>query len=225
MKTRQEIKLQAKTNMGRQRATAVLIELTVIVIALVCGLLGLIPFIGWIITVCGSLIAMLLQVSISGAYTSIYKGEQTSVGTVISNAGVNPARKIGGLLWEALFLLLWSLLFFIPGIVKAYSYMMTPFILAVYPDVPATAALKLSMRMTQGHKWKLFVMQLSFIGWMILSALTLYILLIFHVGPYMQTTLAGYFVELRDEALRKGIIRPEELGMEKSWTVGALEGN
>ena len=90
---------------------------------------------------------------------------------------------------------------------------MTPYILAHCPNVSATDALKLSMRMTNGHKGELFVMHLSFIGWMLLGALTLGILVIVHVGPYMGTTTAGYYIELRDEALAKGIIRPEELGM------------
>ena len=91
---------------------------------------------------------------------------------------------------------------------------MTPYILADCPNVTATEALKLSMRMTAGHKGKLFVMHLSFIGWTLLSALTCYILLIVHVGPYMNATLAGYYVELRDKALAEGIITPEELNPE-----------
>jgi len=213
MKTRQEIKLQGKTNMGKQRGTAILIILLVFVIGLVLGLLSRIPFIGYVLPVAGIFITTVLGVSVSGAYISIYKDQPASVGEVISNCGVNYWRKLGGMLWMALWVYLWSLLLLIPGIVKSYAYSMTRYILADCPNVTATEALKLSMRMTNGHKGKLFVMHLSFIGWILLSALTLYILMIVYVGPYMEATTAGYYVELRDEALAKGIIRPEELGM------------
>ena len=88
---------------------------------------------------------------------------------------------------------------------------MTSYILAVYPNVKATDALKLSMRMTKGHKGKLFVMHLSFIGWGILSCLTFGILAIVYVGPYMAATEAGFFAELRDEAISSGMIELSEL--------------
>ena len=216
MKTRQEIKLQAKTNMSRQRATAILITLVAGVIGAVLGLFARIPWIGWIISFCSMFVTILLQVNTSGAFASIYRDEQTSVGAVISNCGVNPLRKIGGILWMALWIFLWYwpsiFTLGILMIVKALSYSMTPYILAECPDVTAKEALKLSIRMTNGHKGKLFVAQLSFIGWILLSMLTLFILMLFHVGPYMSTTMAGYYVELKKEALDKGVIRPEEFG-------------
>jgi uncharacterized membrane protein len=99
----------------------------------------------------------------------------------------------------------------IPGIVKAFAYSMTPFILADSPNVRATDAIKLSMRMTQGHKGGIFVMCLSFLGWAILSALTCGILQILYVGPYVSTSFAGLYVDLKAKALSSGIIKPEEL--------------
>jgi uncharacterized membrane protein len=99
----------------------------------------------------------------------------------------------------------------IPAIVKGYSYRMVPYILADCPNVTATEALKLSMRMTKGHRMKLFVLDLSFIGWSLLGCLTLFILLIVYVGPYMKATMAGYYTELREEAIGSGNIRAEEL--------------
>jgi len=212
MKSRQEIKLQAKTNMGKQRATAVLITLAVFVVSFVLGLFGFIPLIGWIISLFSSLLSLVLSVNMSGEYIKIYRGEQASVGEVISKCSVNFLRKVGGMLWMALFAVLWSMLLWVPGIIKMYAYRMAPYILAECPEVNAKEALKLSMRMTNGHKGKLFVADLSFIGWILLSSLTLYILLLFHVGPYMYTTMAGYYAELKKEALEKGVIRPEEFG-------------
>ena len=89
--------------------------------------------------------------------------------------------------------------------------MMTPYILADCPDVKAKDALKLSMRMTNGHKGKLFVLLLSFYGWMLLSSLTFGILLIVFVAPYMEATMSGFYLELRDQAIASGAISAEEL--------------
>ena len=83
--------------------------------------------------------------------------------------------------------------------------------LADCPNVKATDALKLSMRMMNGHKWEYFVMGLSFLGWILLSALTLGILSVFYVDPYMRSSFAEYYLELRDEALRTGAITQGQL--------------
>jgi uncharacterized membrane protein len=119
------------------------------------------------------------------------------------------------MLWMGLFTMLWTLLFIIPGIIKALAYFMTPYILAECPDVTATDALKLSMRMTAGHKGKVFVMGLSFIGWGLLTALTFGILGIFYTGPYYYTSFAGLYHELKEEALKNGVVSPAEL-----WPAG-----
>jgi len=103
------------------------------------------------------------------------------------------------------------LLALIPAIIKGISYAMTPFILADQPDVSARKALKLSMRLMRGHKRRLFVLGLSFIGWFLLSALTLGILYVVYVGPYYYTTLAGFYEELRVKALTGRDGQPKEL--------------
>ena len=99
-----------------------------------------------------------------------------------------------------LFTVLWTLLFIIPGIVKSYKYQMIPYLLADNPQMTKEQAFEESKRMMQGQKWKAFVLDLSFIGWNILSALTLGILGIFYVQPYMDATHAALY-----EALRYGM--------------------
>lgn len=99
-----------------------------------------------------------------------------------------------------LFTVLWTLLFIIPGIVKSYEYQMIPYLLADNPQMTKEQAFEESKRMIQGQKWKAFVLDLSFIGWNILSALTLGILGIFYVQPYMDATHAALY-----EALRYGM--------------------
>ncbi len=67
-----------------------------------------------------------------------------------------------------LYTILWSLLFVIPGIVKSYSYSMTPYILAEHPEMTVTEAITLSRQIMHGNKWRLFCLQFSFIGWELL---------------------------------------------------------
>ena len=99
-------------------------------------------------------------------------------------------------IFVALFAFLWSLLFIIPGIIKAFAYSMTFFIIKDDPNISALDAITASRKMMAGHKGELFVLALSFIGWILLSGLT-FGLLMFYVGPYMYTTLAAYYDSLR----------------------------
>lgn len=145
---------------------------------------------------------------------NIYGDPEISASTPIISCKENFGRKVGGYLWRGLFTALWSLLFFIPGIIKSFSYAMTLYILADCPNVKAKDALKLSMRMMAGHKGELFVFFLSYIGWAILSAFTFGILHVFYVAPYMNSSLACYYLEVREDALRRGVI-----------TMAQLEGN
>ncbi len=95
-----------------------------------------------------------------------------------------------------LYILLWSLLFIIPGIVKSFSYAMTPYILAENPDMTANEAITRSREMMDGHKGELFILHLTFIGWGILAGLTLnlgYLLL----NPYMNAADAAFYRQLQ----------------------------
>lgn len=97
-----------------------------------------------------------------------------------------------------LFTFLWSLLFIIPGIVAAYSYRMVPYILKDNPELSAMEAIGLSKELMYGNRWKAFVMDLTFIGWAILGILTLGIVWVFWTGPYMESTDAALYLELKN---------------------------
>jgi uncharacterized membrane protein len=99
----------------------------------------------------------------------------------------------------------------IPAIIKYYAYSLTAYVLADCPNVKATDAIKISMKMTKGHKGKLFVLDLSFIGWSLLSCITLFILAFVFVMPYYTTTWSGFYEELKAQALESGAITAEEL--------------
>ncbi|MGN0467005.1 MAG: DUF975 family protein [Lachnospiraceae bacterium] len=96
-----------------------------------------------------------------------------------------------------LFIVLWSLLLVIPGIIKSYQYKMIPYILAENPDIEWREAFALSKQMTDGHKMDLFILDLSFLGWRFLSLITCGILSIFYVTPYYEQTMAEAYELLR----------------------------
>ena len=112
---------------------------------------------------------------------------------------------------RGLYTFLWSLLFIIPGIVRAYGYFAVPYILAENPHIHHKRALELSRAMTMGYKGELFVTDLSFLGWQILNGLTLGILGVFYVNPYIYATKAEIYRFLRAKAMEQGITSPAEL--------------
>lgn len=99
-------------------------------------------------------------------------------------------------LLKGVYVLLWSLLLIIPGIIKTYSYAMTEFILKDNPEMSGEQAICESMRLMQGHKTQLFLLDLSMIGWLILSLLTLGIGLLF-LYPYYYTAHAHFYEDLK----------------------------
>lgn len=91
---------------------------------------------------------------------------------------------------------LWALLFIIPGVYKKYQYRMVSYIMAEHPDMEYKRVLQMSKDMMNGHKWKAFVLDLSFILWHILGTITCGIVEIFYVQPYQQLTCAALYRRL-----------------------------
>jgi len=96
---------------------------------------------------------------------------------------------------RSLYILLWSLLFVIPGIIASYSYAMTGYILAEYPEMTAGEAIARSKEMMAGNRWRLFCLQFSFIGWSILCAFTCGIGNLW-LNPYRQAAEAAFYREI-----------------------------
>ena len=120
-----------------------------------------------------------------------------------------------GIVWimflKGLYIFLWSLLFWIPGIIQTYAYMMVPYIIAENSDLDRRRVFAISSKMMRGHKWEAFVLGLSFLGWILLGAFTGGLLNILYVNPYMHATYAEFYSAVKAEALQKGIVTPEEL--------------
>lgn len=95
-----------------------------------------------------------------------------------------------------LYTFLWSLLFIIPGIVKGFAYSMSVYVFADNPNMRARDCIAESVKMTNGHKAELFVLELSFLGWMLLGMVTLGIAYIW-VYPYMCATMTNAYESLK----------------------------
>lgn len=107
----------------------------------------------------------------------------------------NYGRVVGILFMRDLFLLLWYLLLIIPGIIKHYEYALVPYLMSDHPQMGYKEVLQRSMQLTEGHKWQMFVLDLSFIGWYILGSLLLGIGRVF-VHPYVYATQAQLYLKL-----------------------------
>ena len=101
-----------------------------------------------------------------------------------------------------LFVFLWSLLLIVPGIVKQYAYSMSYYIMIENPGMSPTEARLQSQIMMQGNKWRLFCLDFSFLGWIILSGLTLGILTLW-IMPYMETAHAAFYNEIKNGTFYK----------------------
>jgi len=125
----------------------------------------------------------------------------------------NYLKIVGSMLLRDIQLFLWFLLLIIPGIVKSYEYRMVPYILAENPRIGAKQAIQLSRRMTDGSKFSMFVLDLSFLGWILLGLLACFVGVLF-VQPYVDMTMAELYIGLRKNALEKGLCIPADFAME-----------
>ena len=106
-----------------------------------------------------------------------------------------------------LFTALWSLLLVVPGIVKHYEYLMVPYIIAENPAMDYKEAFQISKQMMDGEKMEAFIMDLSFLGLYLLSAVTCGLLAIFYVNPYVQASFAEMYTFNKQKAYQEGYIR------------------
>ena len=109
-------------------------------------------------------------------------------------------------------ILLWSLLFIVPGIVAAYRYALAPYLLAEHPELSASEAIEQSKQLMMGHKGRLFCLQFSFIGWYLLCALTGGIGWVF-LAPYPKAAETAFYLE------RTGRLPMNEIGASASGSV------
>lgn len=165
-------------------------------ITFILGLMGLVILIGFLVQI---FIKNPLQVGCYRFFKKNVEDGQAELGLIGEGFG-DYGRVFVTLLLRDIFLCLWSLLFVIPGIIKAYSYRMVPYIIKDNPELSATEVITKSRKMMNGNKWRAFVLDLSFLGWIILSIITCGILFVFWTYPYIESTNAALYSELSKDA-------------------------
>ena len=136
----------------------------------------------------------------------LVQGDNELPGNMYKLATSNYWHKVWGMFLVMLFTFLWSLLFIIPGIVKCFSYSMTPFILEEHPELGANDAIDHSRAMMKGHKFDLFWLLLSFIGWGFLCLFTFGIGYLWLI-PYMNTSVSAFYEDVKaDYEVNGGLI-------------------
>ena len=146
------------------------------------------------------LLNMLLETGSALYHMGVRKGREMPLSTLFEGFSLAGRVIVLGLL-QTVFVALWSMLFIVPGVVAAYSYRFALYNLLEDPSLSPLEALRMSKAQTYGYKAELFILDLSFLGWFLLAALTFDLLSIF-VMPYHTQTLLGYF---RDVKRIKGI--------------------
>ena len=136
-----------------------------------------------------------LGVAFVNAFRKLLVNMDTNILSNLFNFS-NYWRKVGGMVLMTILIFLWSLLLVIPGIIKSFSYSMTPFILDEFPELSPSETIHRSRMMMKGHKFDLFWLYLSFIGWGILCLFTFGIGFLWLV-PYMQTAEAAFYEEVK----------------------------
>ena len=135
-----------------------------------------------------------IHTGLRGWFMRYSRGENARAGEVFASFRIYLPSMTTALLRDV-FVFLWSLLFIIPGIVASYSYAMTGYILAEDPDLTASQAIQRSKELMQGNRWRLFCLQLSFIGWIILCLFTFGIGNLF-LNPYQTAADAAFYREI-----------------------------
>lgn len=158
------------------------------------GVLMYIAILILVIAILQAIIGMIVVVGYARFNLDLVDGGEVSIGTLFQYFPQWKTMVIAGLL-QTLYVVLWTLLFIIPGIIASYRYAMTNYILAENPEMKASEAIDRSKEMMDGNKWRLFCLHFSFIGWVILCTFTLGIGNLW-LNPYMEAANAAFYRDI-----------------------------
>ena len=151
--------------------------------------------------ICGGLLIEIflvnpIAVGAKNAYRRLlHKDPEVFSNTFNISFGGDYTHKVCTMLLRDVYLILWSLLLFIPGLVKSYSYALVPYLIEDEPELDADSCIHRSRCLMAGHKWDLFCLDMSFIGWFFLCLLTLGIGFLW-LMPYVKTAHALFYEDL-----------------------------
>lgn len=192
VKSNAEIRAEARASLRGKWGIAIVASLLYVVI--VAGI-NYIPKVGPYLVY---LVSGAFLLGLSYFFLNIVRNKHASIDQIF--AGFQDyVRSLIGYLVVTIFTILWSLLFIVPGIIAALRYSQTFYILADNPEISATEAIDRSKELTKGYKGQLFLLYLSFIGWLLLSILTVGIGLLWLI-PYVEASKASFYESLKDRA-------------------------
>lgn len=153
---------------------------------------------GTLISLALSIAVILLSGALSLGHYKYYidlvaENRQNEVSVIFSRFDIF-LKAMGLNLFMGLFIWLWSLLLIVPGIIASYRYRLAPYLMTENPGLGIREAVNMSKELMAGHKWRLFCLDLSFIGWGILSALTCSIGDLW-LNPYISAATAAFYVD------------------------------
>ncbi|MEG1737491.1 MAG: DUF975 family protein [Odoribacter sp.] len=191
--TNNELRAAARLSLTNKWGISAVVALVYILITAATTSL---PIVG---TLGGIFLILPLGYGVMVVFLKSFRGEEVEIGRLFD--GFNDYWRIfGTMILVYLYTFLWSLLLIIPGIIKSYSYGLTSYILLDEPELKYDAAIQKSMAMMRGNKMKLFLLDLSFIGWGLLCILTLGIGFLW-LSPYIYSARAAFYQDLKKEAI------------------------
>lgn len=138
------------------------------------------------------------------------RSQETSLKVLFSGFTTNYWGLVSGMFYMNLRVFLYTLLLVIPGIIKGYQYTFVPYLLSENPNLEAARAAEISTIMTDGEKWNIFVLDLSFLGWNLLGHLLFGVGILF-VNPYYEATKAELYAAMRAKVVASGYVSEAEL--------------
>ena len=190
-----EIRAKARADLGGNIFDGkwMMALLAALVISLIVGVCAAIPVAG---SVGVFIIGGPLMLGLTGYFLRLSRNQDTKIEDVFDSFSEHFLQSFLLYLMTGIFTFLWSLLFVIPGIVKSYAYSMAFYVKRDNPTYDWKQCLDESQRIMRGYKWKLFCLQLSFIGWAIVCVFT------FGIGtlwltPYMNAATANFYESIK----------------------------
>ena len=204
--TREELKTKAKESLSGRYGEVIVAMLLVYAISSIVMIItnSICHSLNFNITItsCVRNIVTLLTNSVVGVgmmnyYLKISRNEKVEISNLFERTDLIVPYIILAIL-TAVFITLWSFLFIIPGIIAAFAYSQSQYIIIDEKDLKPLEIIKKSKEMMKGHKIDLFILSLSFIGWAILGVFTFGILYIWLI-PYMSVTLANFYNDVKSQ--------------------------
>ena len=205
MKTPYEYRAQAREALQNRWGEAAIVSLIILLAAMIIATPSFIAEWAGSITTLLSVLVLPLQYAYYISLLERTRGNEEELTHYTFQYTINHAYANTRFLVAGLFIMLISMVaaiftLGIGAIVVKYMYSMVPYLLHDYPELTPREAMKISREMMSGQKWELFVLDLTFIGWILLSIITFGVGMIF-VEPYISTARAAFYEDLKSEKL------------------------